>query len=302
MPKPVRMVFARNPMLRCGIVAALTALAGILATSSPVRAAGANADTDSLRTLLATRLDSLEMVKQDKKRRGESLEELERQTAGLKDSLVALRGAVARKVPVAGAAPAADTGAAGSPFKGIVRLVKQVLKPSSLIDWAIIAIGGVAVVSGIFLMMSLAFASGRKKRRSGRAPAQQKTFGGYTAKGRPLVAADEADRDDEAARGEPGPSAPDDDGEPDHLEPNSDEDLNLLRRRVRQDISRPQSAEPPPRLAAVDPVPQPAVTNDVRRQVLAAAAEGSDIADISRRFHLSADHVSLILKVAAKKK
>jgi hypothetical protein len=242
------------------------------------------------------------MVKQDKKRRGESLEELEQQTVAIKDSLIALREAVARQSPPASVAPAADSGRAPQPMAGILKLVRQVLKPASLIDWAIIGIGAVAVVSGIFLIISLAFASGRKKQRQGRPVQQQKTFGGYSAKGRPVAGPASSIPEDEPGLAEPDANVPDEEDESEHLESTPDEDLNLLRRRVRQDIPRVQAAGLPPRFGTPVPAAPETVSNDIRRQVIAAAAAGSDIAEISRRFHLSADHVALLLKVAAKKK
>jgi hypothetical protein len=292
-------VFTGKQILLGGLLAAMAILAGMLA--APVPALAARADTDSARSLLASRLDSLEMVKQDKKRRGESLDELERQTIAIKDSLIVLRGAVAHQSPpVAVAAPAADSGRTLAPPQGIVKLIKQVLKPASLIDWAIIGIGAVAVVSGIFLIVSLAFASGRKKRQQARSVAQQKTFGGYSASGRPVTGPAPAVRREEPEGEESDTPVGDDEDEPAHLESTPDEDLNLLRRRVRQDNPPVQAA--PPRLGAVEPTGPDTVSNDVRRQVVAAAAEGCDIAEISRRFHLSADHVALLLKVAAKKK
>jgi hypothetical protein len=41
--------------------------------------------------------------------------------------------------------------------------------------------------------------------------------------------------------------------------------------------------------------------DDIENKVLAAARSGADIPTISRNLHLSVDHVSLILKVAATK-
>lgn len=76
--------------------------------------------------------------------------------------------------------------------------------------------------------------------------------------------------------------------------------LNQLKRKIteKQANSETQSPHPPTQILKTTPLQSEQVlTNNLEGQILKAYQNGSDIQEISRQFHISVDHASLILKI-----
>lgn len=232
--------------------------------------------------VLSARLDSLEMLKQARKRQGRELAELEENVSRVKDSIAAVRAEVAALTPASQVAPPLEPGADG--FLG--RLAS--LRPQGILDWVIVAVGAVAVLSGIVLVVGLlhTIVGGSRRRpkrarpsRSVPAPSVRPRSASPAAGVPPTVSGAPADIDSEG--------------------------LESLRQRMHDDIERirrfdeehsPFDSERP--APAPEPVDEGA--GEVRDRVLAAARQGLDVQEISRRLHLSVDQVALILRVSGR--
>jgi hypothetical protein len=100
--------------------------------------------------MLSARLDSIEMEKQIRKRKGESLEDLEIESKKIHDSIVVLRTELSRYTdPVSLSEKDSDTKLFSS-FS-----LKPLINPVSLFDWIIIIVGIIALLSGIILAIGL---------------------------------------------------------------------------------------------------------------------------------------------------
>jgi hypothetical protein len=232
------------------------------------------------RQLLTEKLDSLELEKQIRKRSGQPLEDLDKIAEQVKDSLVVSRRQIAsgeesRQLSVE-AAP--DT-VALSPQQAWRRFV-----PKSMFDWIVVAVGVVAVISGLVLvvdLMGLFFRRARKKKKS--APPLHEMFTAIA----PLQSA--------VPKVPTGATDSRDDG------------LEQIRRRIRKSQNSIETG------GAVGPAKEQIDANrggtgfaadtgddpaETKNRVIAAAREGLDVQEISRRFHLSVDQVSLILRIS----
>jgi hypothetical protein len=110
---------------------------------------------------LRQRLDSIEVETQVRKRQGRPIEDLEAVSAGLRDTLVGLRGKAPQAAP-----PREDREEQRFPYLDKIPYIEEILafRPSGAFDWVIVGTGAVALLSGLTLIIGL-FA-GRKKKRA----------------------------------------------------------------------------------------------------------------------------------------
>ncbi len=226
--------------------------------------------------VLSARLDSLEMEKQHRKQRGEPLDELERACAAVRDSIEQLRAQIGN-LSEQGVLPPPERKAPSPPDLGAL------LKGRSVFDWVILGVGFVAIVAGIVLVVGIFrafFGAANRRPRHKAAPAKPST---------------PARRPGASSRA---PSASGGDTDI------NDEGIESLRHRVSADIKRIQrfDSEQPPALraqAGPDAGAGAAHGDSLRERIMQAAHEGLDVQQISKRFHISADQVALILRVAS---
>lgn len=252
---------------------ALLIAALIGAATVPCRAANPVAE----RERLVARLDSLEVVKQHHKRRGLTLADLERQTARIKDSLAAL------KEQIESGTVEAPRGSLPSARFVLPDLPLDTLRPASAFDWVIVSVGAVALLSGLILLIGLLrglFTKGARRKKKQQVSVIPRQTAPPPNPARPK------------AEGPPPPPPRTD---------TTNDDIAFLRDRIA--ASEPKKAStPPPHLNPQTPtsLQESSAEDDIKNKVLAAAREGLSISQISRRFHIGADHVALILKVAGR--
>ncbi len=247
------------------------------------------------RRVFTERLDSLELEKQWLKRKGRSIEDLERATDLIKDSIVAIRTRIA-----AGEGGVADRKQTGEEVVAPVSRMSLLWRdwcsflPKTIFDWIVVAITGLAVISGVVLIIGIfGFISrGMKRKKKAVSPLHDMfsgTEGTDLFKGISKVPQTPAESEEER--------------------------INDIRRRaawpdpgMRGENNNRSSSLParPPFNGSGDNevISAPLVPmegrgpQEIKRQVECAARQGLDVQEISRRFHLSADQVSLILRVS----
>jgi hypothetical protein len=245
--------------------------------------------------ILTEKLDSIDLEKQLRKRKGQSLEELERAAELLKDSIAAIKKQIVSGEENLGA-PAGGREAAGAANGQASQAAVDFKRflPKNVFDWIVVIVGGVAIISGFVLVAGLFGLLFRKKKKAPR-PLHDMF---------PQVAArDIPQRIPKVPGG---------------LTELKDKRLEDIRKRMEEsEKSGPEndsvsgtSDEP-----AARPV-LPAGTGEtktakghaggdetrdpleIKKQVIRASQQGLDVQEISRRYHLSADQVSLILRIA----
>ncbi|MBD3390690.1 MAG: hypothetical protein GF418_01565 [Chitinivibrionales bacterium] len=246
--------------------AVLLVAAAVCAAPSPGRE-----EIAARKEALSLRLDSLEMLKQERKAAGESLVDLERAAAALRDSIESLRSRV-ENLSAKGVLPAPER-PAGRSF-GVAALARR-LKGRSVFDWVILAVGIVAVVAGVVLVVGLV----------------RTVFGGKRTRRRPPGPSERPRRRVPPAGGASASTRGADIDK---------EGIESLRRRVAEDARREREAEhlSPGGLSGTGGGADAGNGDTLRDRILNAANQGLDVAQISRRFHISVDQVALILRVA----
>jgi len=233
-------------------------------------------DAAARKERLSEILDSLEMQKQAGKRAGVPIDELEKACAAVRDSIEVLRAAVA-ELSEKGELPAPE--APDEKRISDYSAVLQGLKNRSLIDWVIFAVGAVAVISVAALAFSfirLIFSGGRGKTAPMRPGGESSRVSGRPASCTTPPSASVGTADI------------------------NNEEIESLRQRVNEDIRRIQRFD-----RRLPSVPQASGAQEesgggsgsLRDLILKAAHEGMDIQQIAKRFHISIDQVSLILRV-----
>ena len=309
----------------------LLILSLFLTGAADISAADSTGASERLELLL--RLDSLEVEKQTLKRQGRPLRELETAAAQLRDSLSAMRGHIA---------PSAHRESASGksfslPFSLPASLAGIPLAPRNLLDWVIVGVGAVALLSGLLLIIGILSAARAKKRRAAspnakavkKDKAQSKRMNlappeNYTAaqppeipKIAPMPAAPQTPPAfggyDFAGRGGAQFSA-ETQNKRETLSPAPDDEktIALLRERIlsasapqtQQTASAPLfvTADQPPAPSKPAPFSAPFAAANATPQelVLSASQEGLSAQEISKRHQISIDQVNLILRMAKK--
>lgn len=241
---------------------------------------------------LSEKLDSIDLEKQLRKRRGESLEDLEKTAELLKDSIAIVKQqlpGISTDASDGGGEKAAS--ASGGRAAGWVRPFQKFL-PRTFIDWMVDIIGLIAIISGIVLIIGifgLVSKSFKKKETPLPRPLHEIFPRSYAV-----------DAYDRIPKVPLGPTE------------EKDETIASLRKRIEDSPGKMPQDEGVPTATAGESgatdgstgkAPMPAAddnTRSLKTQVVRAAQQGLDVSEISRRFHLSSDEVSLILRIARK--
>ena len=229
------------------------------------------------RETISHQLDSLDLIKQDLKREGKTIAEIELRQTRLKDSLAYVRNKI--QATSQESVPLKHRKASGF-----------IQKPANFFDWIIVIVGGVAFFSGLMLILGITRSfSSRKKHASGKKrqappPPVKKMI--------------------EPVNKTPEPAYPDQSDSASDSSITRDVSITSIQHRIaRSEHSAVQSAPKIPELprkSVPQPSPQPSDKDDsLESQVLAAAKSGLDALAISRKFQISVDHVALLLKMSA---
>ncbi len=270
------MDISNYPHTRCSLLCFL--LLFVLLCVVTTGDAGEREDIINAREVLTVRLDSLEMEKQIRKRQGKPLGKLESESRRLRDSIAVLRK------KLAGTYDGEEPPRANGPL--VETLARIFHKPANIFDWLVTIIGAIALLSGALFISGLVhtiFSRARKPLRSQAPQKQQRTqTSGHTG-GSPRYPP-------------AGPSPVTD---------SKDENIASLRRRMKRDIDRIQrfneTASP---FSNTEKTGSDSKETDakesLRQDILHAAQQGLDYQEISRKFHVSVDQVSLIVRVASR--
>jgi Mor family transcriptional regulator len=235
------------------------------------------------------KLDSLDLEKQLRKRKGLSIEELEKAADLVKDSIAEIK-----KQIVAGEGESLAE-AKGAEFHNTqvsraqpASLDFRRFLPKNVFDWIVVAVGGVAIISGIVLVAGL-FGLLFRKKKNLQTPLHS-IFSQTGAGDNPQIISKV----------------------PVPVTELKEEAIESIRRRMEESEQRgrtkagEQDAGRSANVTTGDKkqVPFQAGAEDVRdtveikKRVILAARQGLDVQEISRRYHLSADQISLILRIA----
>jgi hypothetical protein len=218
------------------------------------------------RHILIQKIDSLDLEKQLLKRQGQPVTEIENRQKEIIDSLNSIRKiiqtATTERISVVSKSPPENK--------------FLFFKPQGYFDWLILIIASIAGISGLILLIgiikTLSVKKNKKTSRTGLQAAQ--TYSQVKQFRHPEQPSNET-----------------------AISENPDS-LNSLRRRVAEEQRIENETIPP--LHSESPPASSEKSTDIKSLVFKAASEGLDVQEISRRLHLSADQVSLILKVMNK--
>jgi hypothetical protein len=260
-------------------------------------------DMAQKKRIFAEKLDSIDIEKQLRKRKGESIVGLERLAESYKDSIADLKMQMAQgNEALETKNESRDTSARGA-GQGIFSQISGVFKflPRTLFDWVVVIVGCIAIVSGIILFVGLIGLLSKGFTRRKKPP---RTLHDLFPQIPERTAEDVFPKVGETTAEE------------------NNETIDLVRKRMQE--TAVSESEKNSILAIFDEqsrgagqVPDaPAVsgpsdreqkaasakewknTPDIKKQVVRAMQEGLDVSDISKKFHISADEVSLILRLA----
>ena len=237
------------------------------------------------RANITGKLDSLDLLKQDLKRSGSPISEIELLQSSLRDSLRNIRNQIQSTSEIA-------------PLQsGEKKTHRFIQPPSNLFDWIIVIVGVIAFFSGLLLIIGISrsFTSMRRKKMPDNAgppppsPPPETLPHLQAETPRIILSQKEPEQTYKPAdlRSDPGVTTrPADRPEPSpETEPKSR-------------TSIPEESQ------TVEPMEnrQGTKENSLEKQVIIAAESGLDPVTISRRFHISVDHVALLLKMSASRK
>jgi hypothetical protein len=222
-----------------------------------------------IRTSLVAQIDSLNIEKQLRKRTGKAIDDIEHQQSIYLDSLNSLR----KTIQSGFTAPENH-----AENKHSISL-NSFAHPITFFDWLIVVTSAVAILSSLILISGIFRAAVRK--------VKPKSKTQQPIKNKPQYPANHQMKDDL-------------DGKK-ILSQLEIESINQLRNKIKNDSINYDSPNPRPPtqiLKITPPLPQQSpIPSDLESQIFQAFQKGSDIHELSRKFQISADHVSLILKI-----
>lgn len=234
------------------------------------------ADFIQNRSIIAEKVDSLDLIKQTQKRNGQPITEIEQLQSVLRDSLQSLRSSIQKCSEMQ---PNLYL-----PFHTFV-----LSKPTNLFDWIIAIVGIIAAFSGFMLLIGLFRAFFTKKSSQKRKPSALKSSSRkQTTTAEPAY---------------PLYTTPSTDASPSNVPPILGKtNLHYLKGRITTEETTDRSEAPfIPKENHQREKPAPFSLNETEQQVIAAARSGLNPAEISRKYQLSNDHVALILRISGKK-
>jgi hypothetical protein len=233
-----------------------------------------------LRTRLTQQIDSLDIEKQLKKRIGENISEIEGHQSVLLDSLKMLRTTFQNDLTSSNNLPTPhkkfSINSITNYIPTIFTLTISKLKPGSTFDWFILITSGVAFISIsiLFIVIVASFKRSSRSKKTIPLPTPSKKM---PAQNKQTVANENTARENQAI------TLLDDLKKKIQMD-KIDNESPTLWTTSRELKTAPYESTPP-------------AANDLESLVLQAYQNGSEISEISKRFHISSDHVSLIIKV-----
>jgi hypothetical protein len=222
-----------------------------------------------VRNRLVTQIDSLNIEKQLRKRTGKAIDDIENQQTIYLDSLNSLRKTIQSGFIASENHTENNRSLSHNSFA----------HPKTFFDWLIVVTSAVAILSCLILISGILRAAAKKMKPKSKT--QQ------PIKNKPQHRTNHQVKDDL-------------DGKKilSQLETDS---INQLRNKIKNDsinYDSPNPRTPTQILKITPPLPQQSpTTSDLESQIFQAFQKGSDIHELSRKFQISADHVSLILKI-----
>lgn len=220
------------------------------------------------------------MEKQDRKRQGKPLDDLEIESKKIHDSIVYLRTELSSTVePVLGDEQETDE------QSSLSFTLKSFFNPGTIFDWILIIVGIVALLSGIILVVGLVHTLTHRKKGKPRSPAHilPKKLESRTATEEPPVSPPLTPQNmtEKETRG-------------------IESILERMERHTPQDQHIGEGVSPFADVNQEEHLKERKSRDSVRDKVIMAANEGLDVHEISRKLHVSVDQVTLILRIAAK--
>lgn len=244
---------------------------------------------------LSMRLDSLEIEKQRRKRKGESLDELEKISQRIQDSILLFRAKL-ENISESDAAFLQKNKKQGV----LYNLMETLLQPSTLFDWIIIVIGFITLLSGIVLIISVLHSFKQHKKRKTR----ERTLKSVIKKSEPSIKKNQTpdletvEKISNFSNAFPPHTTPENDME--------DKNIAMLRERMQKDIENIQrfnkSTSPfSSRIQQTnDPEEKSQDNESLKELVITAARQGLTVDQISQKYHISKDQVALIVRLSKK--
>jgi hypothetical protein len=238
-------------------------------------------DFAAQKSVLLQKLDSLDMEKQIRKRKGQSIEDLEKLSATIKDSITGVK----KELALANGQPAAVPNPDVHGPAGMQQYFKDFRKylPQNTFDWIVVVVGFVAIIAGVILCIGLFGMAWKKvfRKKKSSLKTMHDIFPQPAGKSDAGSLSKSGGADTEAR----------------------DRRVDFLRQRIKEESVGSPSAGPG--LGAVQPNIQGETAADsagLKNRIISAAEEGADISEISKKFHVSTDQVSLILRIARQEK
>ncbi len=207
-------------------------------------------------------LDSLDLEKQARKRAGNPITEIETRQSQLIDSLRTIRKAIQSETLVPEPLPHKPS---NLPFP-----------PRNIFDWIIIFVGTAAIISGLMLITGILRNLKRKQRNPDKQPVPPVTYTPGSIRQTSLQK--------KIPLSEP------------QNDPVADLKQRIVANQEQSLYSRPGIAD-----KLIEPAEETRKMSELEFKVLQAARDGVTVQEISRRYLISTDHVSLILRISGHK-
>ncbi|HAJ78583.1 MAG TPA: hypothetical protein DCO75_02330 [Fibrobacteres bacterium] len=231
------------------------------------------ADYTVIKNSLMEKLDSIDVEKQIRKRKGLPIIDLEKQSTTLKDSITELRTVIEKPDNLTAGLNNADS--TSIMFK--LQTYKKYL-PHNAFDWAVLSVGFAAAIAGIilfivFFSMILKKINMKKKSR----PKALNNIDIHTEVGKNI-------------------SPEINDGQ--KFTGNDVTGIDSLRKIINEERDFYVMDTGAPAIEKTSAMPESSETDELKKNILAASKDGAGISDLSKKFHVSSDQVSLILRMA----
>jgi hypothetical protein len=237
------------------------------------KANAVTADYTVIKNSLMEKLDSIDVEKQIRKRKGLPIVDLEKQSTTLKDSITELRTVIEK--------PDNRTVGLSNVYSTRIMFKLQTYKkylPHNAFDWAVLSVGFAAAIAGIILFIiffSMIFKKINLKKKSG------------------LKAVNNIDIHTET---EKNISPTKNDGP--KLTGINATDIDSLRKIINEARDLHVMDTGAPVIEKTPATQESSETDELKKNILAAYKDGAGISELSKKFHVSSDQVSLILRMA----
>lgn len=231
-------------------------------------------DFTAQKNILLQKLDSLDMEKQSRKRLGQPMEDLEKVSAALKDSISGLKKQIGTISPQTQSPLPKNTPEIKLSFlKDYVQYI-----PRNTFDWIVVAVGFTAIIAGMILCIGLIGMLFKKRPRDYKTPlpplgdilprSQRQENAAFAAQARELKANQ------------------------------NDQTVDVLRQKINEQNIDDFRVPVHPEMKTGKPAQIPPSAQDLKSLIIEAARHGEDLRAISKKFHVGVDQVALMLRVA----